>query len=173
MRTKTCFPVVAALLVAVSVSATAAETVSNLPINFGANRISGAWSTVAEVRPCGTSLPFTKVLNTIVLHDGGTVTENPRFPPSGVPNVYGVPGINQRSIGLGTWSYNPSTRRYSISLQFDWFVDGVYNGYQTVDREVTLSSDGESFAGSVESARYGVDGSVIATQCGSAVDERL
>ena len=172
MRTRTSLPIVA-LFVAVSVPASATDAAADGARSFAANRISGTWSTDADVRPCGTSLPFSKVRNTITFHDGGTVTENSRFPPSGVPNVYNVPGINQRSIGLGTWSFDPSADRYEMSVRFDWYVDGVYNGYQTVDREITLSKDGDAFAGSVRSTRYDVSGSVIADLCGSAVDERL
>ena len=172
MRTRTSLPIVA-LLVAVSFPASAAEPDADGARSSAANRISGAWSTDGDVRPCGTSLPFAKVRNTLVFHDGGTVTENPRFPPPGVPNVYNVPGINQRSIGLGTWSFDPSAQQYEMNLRFDWFVDGVYNGYQTVVRQITLSKDGDAFAGSVRTTRYDVNGGVIADLCGSAVDERL
>lgn len=172
MRTTTSLSI-AALLVTVSVPASADDVLADGARSVAANRISGTWSTDADVRPCGTSLPFSKVRNTITFHDGGTVTENPRFPPSGVPNVYNVAGINQRSIGLGTWSFDHSAHQYEMSLRFDWYVDGVYNGYQTVDREITMSKDHNAFAGSVRTTRYDVNGGVIADLCGSAVDERL
>lgn len=136
-----------------------------------ANRIVGLWSTDGMVGPCA-SAPFIPIVNTLLFHAGGTVVENPRFPPGGVPNVFGVPGVNQRGQGLGTWLYHPASERYFVHLQFDWFVDGVYHGYMTIDREMVLSSDGNLASGPVVAVRYAVDGNPLVQLCGSAESER-
>lgn len=137
------------------------------------NRIVGLWTTDSAVSPCGTALPPTPVRNTLLFQAGGTVVENPRFPPAGAPNAFGVSGINQRGPGLGTWSFNPATGEYRLFLRFDWYVDGAYHGYQTVAREMTLSSDGLQATGQVVSTRYAADGSTVVTVCGAAISDRL
>lgn len=157
----------------VTVPAGAADPATSGALGVPANRLVGLWSTQAAVSPCGSNVPPSPVRNTIVFHAGGTVAENARFPPTGVPNVYGVPGINWRSTGLGTWSYDPTTSRYSMHLRFDWFVDGIYHGYQTVDRELLLSNDGLQAAGPVHTVRYATNGSTIIELCGTSVSDRL
>ncbi len=103
---------------------------------------------------------------------GGTVVENPRSPPGGVPNVAGVPGIYQRGQALGTWSYDPAGRKYFVHLQFDNFVDNVYHGYSTVDREIVLSKHG-LLASAVRSARFTADHQLMIEVCGEAISARL
>ncbi|WP_119717109.1 hypothetical protein [Cognatilysobacter tabacisoli] len=138
-----------------------------------ANRIVGAWDGTGLVQPCGSGLPFRTVRNTIVFQAGGIVVENARFPPNGVPNVQGVPGITQRSIGLGTWSYNPATGQYAMQLRFDYFVDGAYHGYGVVERTILLSNDGTQNAGPVRAVRYRPDGSIVAEECGTGSGVRI
>lgn len=162
-------PLAIALLAAFTTPTSAAD----LALVARANRIAGLWSGEGAVRPCGSTLPTATVRNTLVFHAGGTVSENVRFPPDGASNVYNVPGINQRSAGLGKWSYDPLPGTYAMHLRFDWFVDGVYHGHQTVDREILLSNDGNQAAGSIRTVRYARDGSVVAALCGSAVSTRL
>jgi hypothetical protein len=137
-----------------------------------ANRIVGLWSTEGLVGPCGLA-PMGPVRNTLLFHAGGTVVENPRFPPAGAPNAFGVPGINQRGQALGTWSYDPITKRYSMHLQFDWYVNDAYHGYMTVDRDIQLSSDAMVASGPVWAARFDAAGNLIAQVCGEAVSSRL
>ncbi len=141
--------------------------------NVPANRIVGLWSTQAATRPCGSNLPLSPLRNTILFHAGGTVLANSRFPLAGIPNVAGVPGINQRGQDLGTWSYNPVTHQYTLKLQFDWYVDGLYHGYQTVNRTILLSNDGQQASGPVRSTRFSAAGAVIADVCGEALSTRL
>lgn len=138
-----------------------------------ANRIAGLWTTDAAVSPCGTTLPPQPVRNTLLFAAGGSVVENPRIPPAGVPNAFGVPGNNQRGIGIGTWAYAGEDNIYTLHLRFDWYVDGVYNGYQTVDRNMHLSPDGAQITGSVQSTRYYANGSAIVSVCGAAISDRL
>lgn len=138
-----------------------------------ANRIVGLWSTEAATRPCGSGLPLSPLRNTLLFNAGGTLVESPRFAPAGVPGVSGVAGINQRGQALGTWSFNPLTGRYAVHLRFDWYVDGQYHGYQTVDRTITLSADNSAAVGSIQSTRYAANGSVILSVCGDAMSERL
>jgi hypothetical protein len=171
---KTCdFLRLAPLLLTLGAAPVAAGPANSGALGVPANRIAGLWSSEAGVRPCGTALPLAPVRNTLLFHAGGTVVENPRFPPGGAANVFGVPGTNQRNQALGTWGYDPATDVYWMHLQFDWFVDGIYHGYMTVDREIRLSQDGLEASGPVWSTRYSAAGSVIAQVCGEAVSTRL
>lgn len=157
-----------------STSAGAVDVFHNGALNVPANRIVGLWSTEGGTRRCGTDLPITPVRNTIVFHAGGTVLANPQAAPAtGIPNAHGVAGFNQRGQDLGTWSYNPLTGQYTVKLRFDWYVDGLYHGYQTVDRTILLSNDGKQAFGPVRSTRYKADGSLIMEVCGDAVSTRL
>jgi hypothetical protein len=135
----------------------------------GANRIVGLWSTEGHVGPCN-GAPVSTILNTLLFQAGGTVVDNPRFPPGGAPNAS---GLYERNQGLGTWSYNPVTRRYFLHLQFDNFVNSVYDGYSTVDRELVLSEEGLLATGPVRSDRFAADGSLISEVCGEATSARL
>lgn len=137
-----------------------------------ANRIVGLWATEAMVGPCG-GTPSTPIRNTLLFHAGGTVVESPRFGPNGAPNVAGVPGIYQRGQALGTWSYHPGRRTYYIHLQFDNYVDNVYHGFSTVDREIALSKEGMLGSGPVRSARFAADGKLMGEVCGQATSARL
>lgn len=162
----------------VLLAVTAAATVSANPATSGAlggraNRIVGLWSTLGMVRPCGSDLPFGTVTNTLLFHAGGTVVENPHFPPAGAPDVFGIPGINQRGQALGTWSYDPAADRYWLFLRFDWYVDDAYHGYMTIDRELVLSNNGMEISGPVSAIRYTADGTALAQVCGEATSERL
>lgn len=162
-----------AMLAALATSTAAAGPANSGALGVPANRIVGLWATEAAVGPCGTFPATIPIRNTLLFQAGGTVVENPRSPPGGAPNVFGVPGINQRGQALGTWSYDPSTDSYSMFLRFDWFVDGAYHGYMTVDREIWLSADHQYFFGPVRSTRYTAAGVLVAEVCGDAVSQRL
>lgn len=136
------------------------------------DRIVGLWATEATVGPCNAS-PVTPIRNTLLFQAGGTVIENPRIGPGGAPNVAGVPGVYQRSQGLGTWSYDPFRRKYFVHLQFDNYVDNAYHGYSTVDREIALSKEGLLASGPIRSARFTADGTLMSEVCGEAVSSRL
>ncbi|MCJ0826787.1 hypothetical protein MQC88_12630 [Luteimonas sp. 50] len=137
-----------------------------------ANRIVGLWDNYAYVGPCdGTPGPAQRQL--LMYMTGGTFLDNSRFPPQGMPNLAGIPGIHQRSIGVGTWSYSPQAGSYTLDQRFDWYVDNVYNGYQVVHRTILLSNDGNSAEGPVTTTRYAADGSVIVELCGSASSTRI
>jgi hypothetical protein len=158
-------------LIAVLALGSAAAQAQPSPARTGAqavpaNRIVGLWTTDAAVSPCGSPPPSPQRINTLQFNAGGTLNENPLFPPGG-------DGTAQRSTGLGTWSYSPQTGQYAMHLRFDRFVNGVYDGYSTVDRSLTLSGDGQQVAGPVEATFFAVDGSVIVHLCGSAVSTRL
>ena len=159
-------------LLAVAIATVASPATAATPPNTGAlgvpaNNIAGLWASFAAVAPCGSPPPstFTRV-NTLLIAAGGGVVENPRIPPGGVGPV-------ARTIGLGRWSYNPTTAQYRLHLQFDWYLNGAEDGYQTVDRTIILSGDGRRAAGPVQSTRYAADGSVVARLCGRAMSERL
>lgn len=161
------------LVLAAAGPAAAVDPTHNGALATPANRIVGLWTTEASVSPCGTALPPQPIRNTLLFNAGGTVVENPRIPPAGVANAFGVAGINQRGIGIGTWSYDPDSARYSLFVRFDWYVDGAYHGYMTVEREMTLSANGALATGAVTSTRYLANGTQIVAVCGSAVSDRL
>lgn len=139
------------------------DPATNGAIATPANRVVGMWLTDIAFGPCG-GPAFIRGSATVVYSPGGTVVENPRSPTG---------AATQRSMGLGVWSYSPLTGHYSQRLQFDWFVNGVYNGYQTAEREALMSADGKRLAGPIRSVRYAADGSVLAEFCGSATSTRL
>ena len=160
----------ATMLALASATAFAHDPQRTGALNVAANRIAGLWDTQPLVRPCGSTVQPTPGHTTLLFNTGGTWVENPRFPPSGVP---GPNGQIQRSGGLGTWSYNPDTAQYTAHMRFDWYLDGAYDGYQTVNRKILLSGNGQQAAGPVRSTRYAADGSVMAELCGSATGNRL
>jgi len=136
-------------------------------LSVPANRIVGLWTTDAAVSPCGSGLsPSPQRINTLLFHAGGTLNENPLGPPGG-------DGENQRSTGLGTWSYSPQTGQYALRLRFDRYINGVYVGYATVHRSITLSGNGQQAAGPVRATFHAADGSVLFHLCGTAVSQRL
>lgn len=141
--------------------------------NVPASRVVGLWTNEARVRPCGSSLPLFLTRNTLLFHAGGTAVANLELPMAGIPNASGIPGIHQRGPDLGTWSYNPLTQQYTTKLRFDWYVDGLYHGYSTVDRTFLLSNDGRQAFGPVRVTRYKTDGSVIGAVCGEVVSTRV
>lgn len=155
-------------------SAGAVEILNHGAPNVPANRIVGAWTTEAAVRPCGSNLPLSPARNTILFHAGGTVLAMPQMAPAaGFPNVAGIPGTHQRGPDLGTWSYNPRTHQYTLKLRFDWYVDGLYHGYAAVDRTILLSNDGKRAFGPVRVTRYTAAGALIGAVCGDAVSTRM
>lgn len=134
-----------------------------------ANRIVGLWSNLAMTAACNGGAP-SPGRQTIMFSAGGTFVDNPRFPPNGI----GPTGaIRQRSLGIGTWSYDPNTAEYSVDQQFDWYLNGTYDGYQTVHRSIVLSGDGNTASGPVLSVRYDAAGNATSELCGNAVSNRL
>lgn len=127
-----------------------------------AGRLVGVWSSDGLLGPCG-GTPSQPIRATIMFNAGGTVNEIPRFPPGGVNG-------QSRSNALGTWSYDPAADLYRAVFQFDWYANGVYAGYQVVERELRM--DGDVVSGAVASVRYAADGSVMAAVCGHASSTR-
>lgn len=138
-----------------------------------AGRLVGAFQSDAQVRPCGTTFPTRPVTNTMVFNAGGTVTQSARFPPSGAFNLYGIPGLGTTTIGLGTWWYNPLSRTYSMTLRYDYFIDGLYHGTGTVDYEFEMGADHNTVAGPVQVTVRKADGSLVIEMCGEATSTRL
>ena len=129
-----------------------------------ANRLAGLWTGEGYVSPCGTPLPTQPtVRTTLIFHAGGTLTEQPRLPP---------PGPATRSIGLGTWSYDPSTGQHHARFRFDRYINGIYSGFSVVERELLLSADGNEASGDVLSVNYDANGVEIGAVCGIGVSHR-
>ncbi len=175
-------PCLAASVIGTLAALTTAGAAAHYPEPSGApgpaNRIVGLWSTEAAVAPCkpppgAPSTPGTPIQNTLLFNAGGTVVESPRFPPGGAPNVAGVPGVYQRGLAFGTWSYDPRRRTYFLHLQFDNYVDNRYHGYSTVNREIALTKDGLLGTGPVRSARFTADNKLMGEVCGDAMSTRL
>lgn len=163
---KTRHTALAAALLAFASPALASGPTTTGALATPANRIVGAWSNVANVGPCGGSVGEAQ-RQTIVFHAGGTFLDNPRFPPQGLPNGA------QRSIGVGTWSFDPETGLHHLVQQFDWYLDNAYNGYQVVERVIVMSADGNTASGPVHTVRYSANGAPLAELCGQAVSTRL
>ena len=83
-----------------------------------------------------------------------------------------APGANTRTIGLGTWSYEPATGQYHARFRFDRYVNGIYSGFSVVERELLLSEDGNEAAGDVRSVNYDANGAEISEVCGIGVSWR-
>lgn len=169
--------VLAAAILAIATTAGAANpgSVQPSPWNFGwaANLLTGTYQTEGQVRPCGSQAAYQPVVNTMTFHFGGTVLENPRFPPAGVQNAFGIPGLFTRSAGLGAWTYNPGKRTYTMTLRYDYFVDGAFYGIGVVDRDLTLSGDGRTVSGPVQVTMYNTEGAVLRKLCGTATSTRI
>ncbi len=136
-----------------------------------ANRIVGVWSNVARVGGCTEGAVLGPEQRQTVMFDaGGTFLDNPRFPPQGIATPGGV---LQRSIGLGTWKYEPASRQYSLRQQFDFYLNNGYDGYQVIERIMLLSHDGSRITGPVVASRYSAAGTLLSRQCGEAVSSRL
>lgn len=143
-----------------------------------ANALVGSWSVRGTVGPCDGSGPPPRVLlATVAFHAGGTTTETNTFPISGVPSPWGLSARN--GPGLGTWHYEPRHRRHLVQFRFDWFVDGVYHGYQQIQRqEIFMAADGQTYASTVRAARFQYDPATdthfkIADFCGETFGERI
>lgn len=156
------------LAMSAAASATGAQGITEPQTTSGwfASRIVGAYESQAMVRVCGSPGPDAPVVNMIIFNEGGTVVATPRFPPQGADGY-------SRTNDLGTWSYNPRTNRYSVSLHFYGFVDGQFQGTTHVERDLRMSADGNSVSGPVHTTTYAPDGSVILEQCGTATSKRL
>ncbi|HEX5489471.1 MAG TPA: hypothetical protein VFX04_10050 [Rhodanobacteraceae bacterium] len=166
MNTKT------AIAVAVLAITTAADAATARPAaepqttsGWFANRIVGAYQTSAQVRECGTAGPDDTFINTIIFNAGGTVVAMPRFPPQGAGNY-------SRTVDMGTWAYHPGKNHYTVSLHFYGFVNGQLQGTSHVERDLRISTDGNSVSGPVHTTTYAPDGSVILEQCGTATSTR-
>lgn len=160
MNARTTMLVPALLTAALTAQVIPADPARTGALGVPANDIVGLWSTQATVSGCATGVPVIQVRNTLLFHSGGTVTEN--FEPT-----------SQRNLGLGRWSYDPATGRYTMQLGFDRFAAGVFVGHSTVERQLVMSADGLQMSGPVRATAYAVDGSVILELCGNAVSERL
>jgi hypothetical protein len=134
-----------------------------------ANRIVGTWHAFGDVSGanCATGIPGPALKPEVYLvyHAGGTLTEMPRFPSNAAQQA--------RSMGVGSWYYQPETDTYFVSFRFDWFANGVLGGHAVVDRQITLDPGGDSLAGSVVAVRYDRNGNEVFSQCGSGTATRF
>jgi hypothetical protein len=170
MNTKFQLRAAIALVWAAAGTAAAAAPLTANANGDSPNRIVGLWSTQAEVRPCGTDLPPMAIVNTLLIHAGGTIVENPRFPPGGAPNAA---GHFERTQALGTWQLNRRSGKYWIHLRFDNYIDKAYDGHTTIDREARFRKNGLEFLGPVSVSRFNAEGTLIGQLCGRAVSSRL
>lgn len=151
-----------------------ADRTSSIISDLLTDRLVGVYENGGMARVCGTTLPLMPVGGgMLAFHSGGTLTENPRFPPAGAENVFGIPGTFTRTSGLGDWSYNLRTRTYTMMLRYDYFIDGVFHGTGTVQRDLTLSRDGNTATGPLHAIIHTADGSVYLELCGNATSTRL
>lgn len=134
-----------------------------------ANRIVGTWRISAQVdgANCTSGIPgpALTVDTYLMFHAGGTVTELPRIPVTNIPAP--------RTFGIGTWYYDKARDTYYGTLRFDWYANGIRQGYNTVDREIRLEAGGDSMTGSAVAVRYLETGTEVFSQCGAATGKRI
>jgi hypothetical protein len=164
--TSVCMTGAAAIAVAISGASLAGE---HRDASHSANRIAGLWKTDAVIGPCGVA-PTSKINNTLLFNANGTLLDNPRIGPNGIPTAAGT---YQRGWGLGTWTFDARKNRYFIHVQFDRYVNNTYVGFSTVDREIVLSNHAMVATGPVHSVNYDVNGEKLTEVCGEATSTRL
>jgi hypothetical protein len=166
--TSICMTGAAAIAVAISGASLAGDHRDGGDV---ANRIAGLWKTDAMVGPCG-GTPTRTVNNTLLFNANGTMLDNPRIGPNGIPTAAGT---YQRGWGLGTWTYDARKNRYFIRVQFDRYINNSYAGFSIVDREILLSNRATVATGPVHVVDYDVNGEPIETTevCGEATSTRL
>lgn len=135
-----------------------------------ANRIVGVWSNTSQVGSCDTGALGPVLRQTLMFHAGGTFLDNSRFAPQGIMTPGGVV---QRSVGLGTWTYDPVSGEHSLRQQFDFYLNNAYDGYQVIERIMLLSNDLNTISGPVLAIRYNAAGAEMFRQCGVALSTRL
>jgi hypothetical protein len=136
-----------------------------------ASRIVGVWANTSRVGECAPDAALgPPQQQTLMFNSGGTFVDNSRFPPGGIPTPA---GLLQRSIGLGTWRFDPTSGQYTLRQQFDFYRDNVYDGYMVIERGMQLSNDGNQITGSVDAKRYSAADALLSRQCGVAVSTRL
>lgn len=147
------------LVFAVTANAVQSPASGNPPPN-PASSIVGLWSTQGTVSGCDTGTPVIATRNNLLFHAGGTVTEN-------------IAPVTSRNQGLGVWSYDPTTRGYTLHLRYDRFSNNTLVGFATIDRELLMSDDGQQISGPVRATFYALDGTVTQTFCGDVTSERI
>lgn len=134
-----------------------------------ANRIVGTWRISASVdgANCTSGIPgpALAVDTYLMFHAGGTVTELPRIPVTNIPTP--------RTFGIGNWYYDPASGTYYGTLRFDWYANGIRQGYTTVDREIRLEANGDAMTGSAVAVRHLENGTEVFSQCGPATGARI
>jgi hypothetical protein len=135
-----------------------------------ANRIVGTWAATVRKGPCGGELgpPF---LATTVFHAGGTLSETNAAPLGGIPSPW---GLSVRGPAFGTWSYDPRSGTYTASMRFNWYVNGLYHGYQQIDWANLVLSLGDSvMSGAFTAERRFVNGTPPVPNCGTVSQVRF
>lgn len=165
-------PLAKALLLSLAIAA--APALAGGPSTTGAlatpaNRIVGTWRITASVdgANCTSGIPgpALAVDTYLMFHAGGTVTELPRIPVTNIPAP--------RTFGIGTWYYDSASDTYYGTLRFDWYANGIRQGYNTVDREIRLGAGADSMTGSAVAVRYLENGTEVFSQCGLATGARI
>lgn len=125
-------------------------------------QIVGVWEGTAFVSPCGTPPPPQGFRTLSVFHAGGTAGASNSLPSASLTPAY------------GHWSYQSRTRTYEAQLQFYWFnASGAYDGYQRLERRITLSADRQRLDEEIRATRYAANGAVAAQLCGVATATRI
>ncbi|WP_147653648.1 hypothetical protein [Vulcaniibacterium gelatinicum] len=134
------------LALAAGPSASAADPSTAGALRVPANRIVGVWHVQGLAGPCANPAVRFPINGMLVFNAGGTLT------------MVGLDNPAASGPGLGTWSYDPRTGRYTKQFRFAWFNSGVYIGYQKVGPiEFVLSADGATAANPVRSERWVYD----------------
>jgi len=170
MYLRTSHKTLAALLFALMASPVGAESRADPAFfNLQANQIVGTWEASTRTGPCGGpfGMPF---LAFTVFHAGGTLTETNMAPLAGVPTPFGQA---IRGPAFGTWSYDRRNRTRTAQMRFNWFVNGLYHGYQQIQFDrIELDPDSSSLSGTFSATRNFIDGRPAIPNCGDVVMSR-
>lgn len=111
-----------------------------------ANEIVGTWRVQGLTGPCANPAVRFPIDAIVMFNAGGTL------------NMLGPGNPLASSPGLGTWSYDPATKRYSKQFRFHWFDNGEYIGYQQIGpMAFDLAPDGQTWTGVVQAERWVYD----------------
>lgn len=165
-------PLAKTLLLALAVSAApafAGDPATTGALATKANRIVGTWFIEASVAGanCSSGIPGPAmgVRTYLMFNAGGTVTELPRIGRTDIPSP--------RTFSIGNWYYDPAADTYYGTLRFDWYANGIAQGYATVDREIRLDASADNMTGSAVAVRYMENGTEVFSQCGPATGRRI
>ena len=157
---------VAALAAAIAFAGTApAATMPQghpLLLSAPANRIVGVWEYQVHVFACDTGTTLARFRASTLFNTGGTLVDTNSAPPG------------TRGPGLGTWTYDPVTRRHVAQMRLYRYdpATGAFIGATQVRRTLAMSADGNRSSGRFTGRLLGPNEEVLMQTCGEETGVR-